>query len=105
MWRKRILEVEAPCRCVGKGMVEDVQRLIVLIENELEVVVVGGVGDGDRNQIRRSSPEQRDRDSVTLARRQFRPPGVVFGFGHLVIPSLGAGRHDSTRFRQTAFWR
>jgi hypothetical protein len=68
-------------------MMEDVQRSLVLVEDELEVIVVRGIGDGDRHQIRRSTPEQPDRDSVALAGRQFRPPRFACRFEHLVIPS------------------
>src|SRR3954451_2371876 len=80
-------DVEASGRGVRKRMIEDVQRPLVLVENELEAIVVRGIGDGNRHQIRRSTPEEPDRDSVALAGRQFRPPRFVCRFEHLVIPS------------------
>jgi hypothetical protein len=51
----------------------------VFVEDELEVVFVWGIVDGDGHQIRRSTPEQSHRDAVRLARRQFRPRNVVYG--------------------------
>jgi hypothetical protein len=30
-------------------MLEDVQRSLVLVEDELELIVVRGIGDGDRH--------------------------------------------------------
>src|SRR6266545_4180943 len=68
-------------------MVEDIQRPIMFVEDELEVVVVCNVVDGDGHQIRRSTPEQSHRDAVRPARRQFRPRNVVYGFEHREIPS------------------
>jgi len=54
-------------------MVEDVERLLVLVEDELEVVVVRGIGDGDRHEVRRAAPKQGHRGAVALPRRQLRP--------------------------------
>src|SRR5262249_7593312 len=70
--RRRPARVEleaAGCR-VGERMMEDVERPVALVEDELEVVVGRGVGDGDGHQVRRSAPEQRHRDAVALSRRQ-----------------------------------
>src|SRR6185437_933592 len=78
-------ELEASSRGVREWMIEDVQRSLVLVEDELEVIVVRGVGDGDRHQIRRSSPQQPDHDSVALAGHQFRSPRFVYRFEHLVL--------------------
>jgi hypothetical protein len=80
-------DLEAPCRGVGERMMEDVQRSLVLAEDELKVIVVPGIGDSDRHQIRRSTPEEPDRDSIALARVELRAPSFVCGFEHLVIPS------------------
>src|SRR6266516_1703542 len=88
LWLRPIrADVEASGRGVRKWMIEDVQRSLVLVEDELEIIVVRGIGHGDRHQVRRSTPEQPDRDSVALARREFRAAGFVYGVEHLVIPS------------------
>ena len=60
-------ELDASGCCVREWMVEDVERLVVFAEDELEVVVVGGIVDRDRHQTRRSSPEQSHDDTVRLA--------------------------------------
>src|SRR6266545_1108212 len=86
LWPARA-ELDPPSGCVRKWMVEHIQRPIVFVEDELEVVVVCRVVDSDGHQIRRSTPEQSHRDAVRLARRQFRPRNVVYGFEHREIPS------------------
>jgi hypothetical protein len=68
-------------------MVEHIQRPIVFVEDEFDVVVVCNVVDSDGHQIRRSTPEQSHRDAVRLSRRQFRPRNVAYGFEHREIPS------------------
>src|SRR3954462_12676041 len=56
LWLRPIRgDVEASGRGVRKWMIEDVQRPLVLAEDELEVIVVRGIGDRDRHQIRRST--------------------------------------------------
>ena len=39
-------------------MIEDLQRGLMLIDDELEVVVARSIGDSNRHQIRRAPPEQ-----------------------------------------------
>src|SRR6266704_4356683 len=78
-------------------MAEHIQRPIVFVEDELEVVVVCSVVDSDGDQIRRSTPEQSHRDAARLARRQFRPRNVVYGFEHREIPSQCGRRCSSMK--------
>src|SRR6266540_6444576 len=86
LWPTRA-ELDPPGGCVRKRMVEHIQRPIVFVEDELEVVVVCSIVDNDGHQIRRSTPEQSHRDAARPARRQFRPRNVVYGFEHREIPS------------------
>src|SRR6266511_1644428 len=86
LWATRA-ELDPPGGCMRKRMVKHIQRPIVFVEDELEVVVVCSVVDSDGHQIRRSTPEQSHRDAVRLARRQFRPRNVVYGFEHRELPS------------------
>jgi len=74
-------------RGMRERMVEDIHCSLVFIEDELEVVVVRGIGDGNCHQIRRSTPKQSHRDAVAVPRRQFRLPTSVWGFKHRQIPS------------------
>src|SRR4051794_36711863 len=62
-------ELEAPGRSVRVWMMEDVQRLrpLIVMEDELEIVVGRGIGDGDRHQFRSAAPEEPHRDAVALA--------------------------------------
>jgi hypothetical protein len=78
-------------------MVEDVQRLLVLFEDELKVIVVRSIADSDHQQIRRPTPEQADCDSVALACGEFRPPSLVCRIEHREIPSLVRSRDDSIK--------
>src|SRR5260221_296871 len=57
-------ELEAPGRGVREGMIEDLERRLMLVEDELEVVVARSIGDGDCHQVRRSTPKQAHRDAV-----------------------------------------
>jgi hypothetical protein len=68
-------------------MFKDIQRSFILVEDQLEVVVVRRIDDGNRYEIRRSTPEQSYRDAVAVPRRQFRLPTSVWGFKHRRIPS------------------
>jgi hypothetical protein len=63
-----------------KRMVEDIQRPIVFVEDELEVVVVCGVVDSNGDQIRRSTPEQSHRDAG-LGVQEVALSGALVGFG------------------------
>src|SRR6478752_7657096 len=64
--RRRCAELEASGRGVREGVIENLQRRLMLVEHELEVVVARGISDGDRHQIRRSTPKQSHRDAVAL---------------------------------------
>src|SRR6266498_437795 len=90
-------ELEASGRGVCEGMIEDFERRLMLTEDELEVVVARGIGDGDRHQIRRSTPEQSHRDAVALARHQFCPPGFVGWLKHGAVLSLVVVTRRSVR--------
>ena len=85
--RAACAEVEAPSRCVREGMVEDIQRSLMLVKDELEVLVGRGVGDRDGHQVRGSTPEQSHCDAVVLPGREFRAPGFVSDFEHREILS------------------
>jgi hypothetical protein len=82
-------ELEASSRIVREGMIEDLERRLMLVEEELEVVVARSIADGDSHQIRRPTPKQSHCDAVALARHQFRPPGFVCLLKHVAVPSLG----------------
>jgi hypothetical protein len=71
-------------------MIEDFERGLMLIEDEFEGVVARGIGDGNRHQIRRSTPKQSYREAVALARHQFCPPGFVSLLKHCAVPSLAS---------------
>src|SRR6266536_6230136 len=100
LWATRA-ELDPPGGCVRKRMVEHIQRPIVFVEDELEGVAVCGVVDSDGHQIRRSTPEQSHRDAVRLARHQFRPRNVVYGFEHREIPSQWGRRCYSMKIALT----
>jgi hypothetical protein len=59
-------ELDASRRGMRKWMFKDIQRSFILVEDELEVVVVRGIGDGNRHEIRRSTPTQSHRDAVAV---------------------------------------
>jgi hypothetical protein len=80
-------ELDASGRGMREWMFKDIQRSFILVEDQLEVVVVRGIGDGNRHEIRRSTPKQSHRDAVAVPRRQFRLPTSVWGFKHRRIPS------------------
>src|SRR6185295_16280326 len=101
--RAAFVKVETPSRCVRKRMVKHIQRPIVFAQDELEVVAVCNVLDGDGHQVRRSSPEQFHRDAVRRARRQFCPRNVVYGFEHCEIPSLCGRRCYATKIALKGF--
>src|SRR6266496_6245323 len=90
-------ELEASGRSVREGMIEDFECRLMLIEDELEVVVARGIGDGDRHEIRRSTPKQSHAEAVALARHQFRPPGFVSWLEHGSVISLGVVTRRSVR--------
>src|SRR6266498_2235122 len=100
LWATRA-ELDPPGGCVRKRMVEHIQRPIMFVEDELEVVVVCSVVDGDGHQIRRSAPKQSHRDAIRLARRQFPRRNVVYGFEHREIPSQSGGRWYSMKIAST----
>src|SRR6266516_908246 len=85
------MKLDASRGGMREWMMEDIQRSVVLVEDELEIVVVRSIRDGDRRQIRRPTPEQSDREAVALARRELHPPGVFCGFNHRKsLRSLGS---------------
>src|SRR5262245_11184845 len=72
---------EAAVRRVGVGMVEDVQRAVVVVEDELERLADPRVRDDDADEVTARVPEQRHLDAVGRAVLELSSVGGAAG-GH-----------------------